>query len=81
MINSYFPGEPKTPVVKTEIPGPASQEYIAKLNKVFDTRSLNMLADYSKSIGNYIVDPDAILYWTCKSSYNETVALYLPWGS
>jgi 4-aminobutyrate aminotransferase/(S)-3-amino-2-methylpropionate transaminase len=25
---------------------------------VFDTRSLNMLANYEKSYGNYIADPD-----------------------
>ncbi|KAI2468550.1 4-aminobutyrate aminotransferase [Annulohypoxylon bovei var. microspora] len=58
MVNSYFSGEPEAPVVKTDIPGPASKEYISKLDKVFDTRSLNMLADYTKSIGNYIADPD-----------------------
>ncbi|KAI5864658.1 4-aminobutyrate aminotransferase [Durotheca rogersii] len=53
-----FYNEPDAPVVKTEIPGPISQEYIAKLDKVFDTRSVNIITDYSKSIGNYIVDPD-----------------------
>lgn len=58
MVSSFYPGEPEGPVVKTDIPGPASKEHIAKLNKVFDTRAVNMLADYTKSIGNYIVDPD-----------------------
>ncbi|KAI0115342.1 4-aminobutyrate aminotransferase [Daldinia grandis] len=58
MASSYLPGEPERPVLKTEIPGPASKEYITKLTQVFDTRSLNMLADYTKSVGNYIVDPD-----------------------
>ncbi|KAI1501051.1 aminotransferase class-III-domain-containing protein [Biscogniauxia marginata] len=58
MASSYYAGEPEGPVVKTDIPGPKSQEHIAKLDKVFDTRSLNMLADYTKSFGNYIVDPD-----------------------
>ncbi|KAI0603167.1 aminotransferase class-III-domain-containing protein [Biscogniauxia sp. FL1348] len=58
MVSSYFAGEPEGPVTKTDIPGPKSQEAIAKLDKVFDTRSLNMLADYTKSFGNYIVDPD-----------------------
>ncbi|KAK8090209.1 hypothetical protein PG997_005170 [Apiospora hydei] len=46
------------PELKTAIPGPKSQEHIAKLDKVFDTRSLNMLADYTQSFGNYFVDPD-----------------------
>ncbi|CAD6442890.1 8a15c986-9142-4186-a56d-a48e0b6bd143 [Sclerotinia trifoliorum] len=51
-------GEPEAPVVKTAIPGPESQKAIAELDKVFDTRSVNMLADYQKSVGNYIADPD-----------------------
>ncbi|ETS80180.1 4-aminobutyrate aminotransferase [Pestalotiopsis fici W106-1] len=58
MVSSYYQGEAQGPVVKTDIPGPKSQEAITKLDTVFDTRSLNMLADYTKSFGNYIVDPD-----------------------
>jgi 4-aminobutyrate aminotransferase / (S)-3-amino-2-methylpropionate transaminase len=58
MVSSYYQGEAEKPVVKTDIPGPKSQEAITKLDTVFDTRSLNMLADYTKSFGNYIVDPD-----------------------
>jgi 4-aminobutyrate aminotransferase/(S)-3-amino-2-methylpropionate transaminase len=58
MASSFYDGEPEGPVLKTEIPGPKSQEHISKLDQVFDTRSLNMLADYNKSFGNYIVDPD-----------------------
>jgi len=54
----YFPDEPARPIVKTAIPGPQSKKAIAELDKVFDTRSLNMLADYQKSFGNYIADPD-----------------------
>jgi 4-aminobutyrate aminotransferase/(S)-3-amino-2-methylpropionate transaminase len=53
-----FTGEPSGPVVKTQIPGPKTQEAIDELNEVFDTRSINMLADYTKSKGNYISDPD-----------------------
>ncbi|KAI0017319.1 4-aminobutyrate aminotransferase [Xylariomycetidae sp. FL0641] len=58
MASSFYPGEPDRPTIKTEIPGPKAKEYLAKLNQVFDTRSTNMLADYTKSSGNYIVDPD-----------------------
>ncbi|KAI1815291.1 aminotransferase class-III-domain-containing protein [Poronia punctata] len=58
MASTFYSGEPDAPVVKTDIPGPKSQEIITKLDKVFDTRSLNMLADYTQSTGNYIVDPD-----------------------
>jgi 4-aminobutyrate aminotransferase/(S)-3-amino-2-methylpropionate transaminase len=54
----FFPDEPTGPIVKTAIPGPESKKAIAELDKVFDTRSLNMLANYQKSFGNYIADPD-----------------------
>ncbi|KAG9232250.1 putative 4-aminobutyrate aminotransferase [Amylocarpus encephaloides] len=55
---AFFPGEPAGPIVKTAIPGPESRKAIEDLHKVFDTRSLNMLANYSQSFGNYIADPD-----------------------
>lgn len=55
---AYFPNEPQSPIVKTQIPGPQSTKAIERLTKVFDTRSLNMIADYTKSVGNYIADPD-----------------------
>jgi 4-aminobutyrate aminotransferase/(S)-3-amino-2-methylpropionate transaminase len=48
----FFPDEPADPIIKTEIPGPESKKAIEKLSKVFDTRSLNMMADYSRSYGN-----------------------------
>ncbi len=54
----FFPGEPTGPVVRTAIPGPQSKKAIAELDKVFDTRSLNMIANYDKSFANYIADPD-----------------------
>ena len=57
-MSAYAGWEPEGPSVKTEIPGPKSKEAIQKLDEVFDTRSLNMLTDYKKSVGNYIVDPD-----------------------
>ena len=57
-FSSIFPNEPSGPTVKTEIPGPLSQTYIKDLHEVFDTRSLNMLTDYTKSVGNYIADPE-----------------------
>ena len=54
----FFPNEPAGPIVKTAIPGPQSKKAIEELDKVFDTRSLNMIADFQKSFGNYIADPD-----------------------
>ncbi|KAH6890497.1 aminotransferase class-III-domain-containing protein [Thelonectria olida] len=54
----FFPNEPEAPSVKTAIPGPKTKQHIDELTEVFDTRSMYMLADYTKSVGNYIVDPD-----------------------
>ncbi|KAK3340957.1 aminotransferase class-III-domain-containing protein [Neurospora tetraspora] len=59
MASSFYDNwEPEGPTVKTEIPGPKAKEAIKELDEVFDTRSLNMLTDYPKSVGNYIADPD-----------------------
>lgn len=55
---TLFADEPSGPIVKTQIPGPQSSKAIERLTKVFDTRSLNMIADYRASKGNYIADPD-----------------------
>jgi 4-aminobutyrate aminotransferase/(S)-3-amino-2-methylpropionate transaminase len=54
----FFPDEPAGPVVKTVIPGPKSKQAIEELDRVFDTRSLNMIANYNQSFGNYIADLD-----------------------
>lgn len=54
----YFPNEPTAPSVQTAIPGPKNKAAAAELDEVFDVRSLNMLADYSQSVGNYIADLD-----------------------
>ncbi len=54
----FFADEPVGPQVRTAIPGPNSKEAIANLDRVFDTRSLNMLANYQQSYGNYIADLD-----------------------
>lgn len=55
---AFFPNEPAKPTVKTQVPGPEGTKAIKELGEVFDNRSVNLLADYSKSVGNYIVDPD-----------------------
>ncbi|MCJ1256701.1 4-aminobutyrate transaminase [Lignoscripta atroalba] len=54
----FFPDEPFSPQIRTAIPGPQSKKAIEELDRVFDTRSLNMLANYQNSFGNYIADLD-----------------------
>jgi 4-aminobutyrate aminotransferase/(S)-3-amino-2-methylpropionate transaminase len=55
---SFFPDEPTGPTIRTEIPGPESRKAIAQLDKIFETRSLNMMTNYQNSYGNYIADLD-----------------------
>ncbi|KAL8699158.1 MAG: hypothetical protein Q9224_001533 [Gallowayella concinna] len=55
---AFIPNEPTKPHIRTEIPGPISRKAIADLNRVFDIRSLNMMANYQNSFGNYLADPD-----------------------
>lgn len=57
----YFPDEPQAPIIRTEVPGPKGREAIKYLDTIFDTRSLNMMANYPESIGNYIADLDGNL--------------------
>lgn len=54
----FFPDEPVKPHMRTAFPGPESKKAIEDLDKVFDTRSLNMMANYQNSFGNYIADLD-----------------------
>ena len=54
----FFPDEPTGPIIRTEIPGPESKKAIAHLDRIFETRSLNMMTNYQDSYGNYIADLD-----------------------
>ena len=38
--------------MRTEIPGSESKKAIERLGRVFDIRSLNMMANYNQSYGN-----------------------------
>jgi 4-aminobutyrate aminotransferase/(S)-3-amino-2-methylpropionate transaminase len=58
MSSFYQSWEPEGPTMTGAFPGPKAKEATVHLDKVFDTRSMNMLADYKKSHGNYIADPD-----------------------
>ncbi|KJR80779.1 4-aminobutyrate aminotransferase [Sporothrix schenckii 1099-18] len=57
-LSTLLADEPSGPSIQVAIPGPKAKAVADDLNAVFDTRALNMVADYRKSHGNYIVDPD-----------------------
>lgn len=54
----FVPGEPKGPQVLTEIPGPRSKDLLSKMDKIQPAASVQLFADYQKSLGNYLVDVD-----------------------
>lgn len=55
---SLVQGEPNGPKVKTPIPGPKSKQLISELNTLQQAGSVQLFANYEKSIGNYLVDVD-----------------------
>ena len=59
--HKFFPNEPDAPQIRTAIPGPKSKIAIQDLDRVFDTRSVSLLANYNDSVGNYIADLDGNL--------------------
>ncbi|XP_030753211.1 4-aminobutyrate aminotransferase, mitochondrial-like [Sitophilus oryzae] len=56
------PGEPKGPNIVTAVPGPASKKLIADLNTINQSGSVQLFADYDKSIGNYLIDVDGNVF-------------------
>lgn len=58
ITEKYFPNEPEGPKLVTAFPGPISTAKKESLGKVFDSRPAYFVADYQKSVGNYIVDVD-----------------------
>lgn len=50
---ALFNREPAAPRIRTtSLPGPEAQAAVSQLDRVFDTRSLNMLVDYDQCCGN-----------------------------
>ncbi|KAK9477532.1 aminotransferase class-III [Lipomyces japonicus] len=58
----YFPDEPARPIVRSAFPGPKSLARLGTLDEVFDTRAAYLVADYEKSVGNYLVDVDGNVF-------------------
>jgi 4-aminobutyrate aminotransferase / (S)-3-amino-2-methylpropionate transaminase len=50
--------EPTQSHVLTDVPGPRSLEYLAKLGKYQDTRTSQLVMDSKRSFGNYLMDID-----------------------
>lgn len=50
------------PEIKTEVPGPKTQELKARLSKLQRTEQLHMFCDFEKSKGNFLVDVDDNVY-------------------
>ncbi|CAH1112546.1 unnamed protein product [Psylliodes chrysocephalus] len=54
--------EPKSPNVKTEIPGPKSKALLKQLKLYQNVGNAELFGNYEKSIGNYLVDADGNIF-------------------
>ncbi|XP_050345699.1 4-aminobutyrate aminotransferase, mitochondrial [Nymphalis io] len=54
--------EPEKPEIKTPIPGPRTQALLKELSALQQADSVQLFADYDKSIGNYFVDADGNVF-------------------
>ncbi|CAB3242147.1 unnamed protein product [Arctia plantaginis] len=54
--------EPSHPHVRTSVPGPKSKELFKDLNSMQQASSVQLFADYDKSMGNYFVDADGNVF-------------------
>lgn len=57
-ILPFIAAEPKGPLIVTKIPGPLAIKAKEEMGKIQDTKAVNMMVDYDRSIGNYMVDAD-----------------------
>ncbi|XP_050664409.1 4-aminobutyrate aminotransferase, mitochondrial [Leptidea sinapis] len=54
--------EPQKPCIVTEVPGPKTKELLSQLSSMQQAGSVQLFADYDKSIGNYFVDADSNVF-------------------
>ncbi|CAG9771088.1 unnamed protein product [Ceutorhynchus assimilis] len=59
---SLVPGEPKEPQILTAVPGPKSLKLLEDLNSINQSSSVQLFANYDKSIGNYLIDVDSNVF-------------------
>ncbi|ODN06100.1 4-aminobutyrate aminotransferase, mitochondrial [Orchesella cincta] len=60
--STIIKGEPSGPSIKTAVPGPASKKLMQELAALQQSGSVQIFADYDKSIGNYLVDVDGNVF-------------------
>ncbi|PNF26502.1 4-aminobutyrate aminotransferase, mitochondrial, partial [Cryptotermes secundus] len=56
--SAFIAGEPEGPTVKTDVPGPKSKQLLNELSVIQQAGSVQLFADYERSLGNYLVDVD-----------------------
>jgi 4-aminobutyrate aminotransferase / (S)-3-amino-2-methylpropionate transaminase len=75
-LDRLYAKEPIKPRLVTEIPGPKSTEYLAKLNRHQDTRASHLVMDSRKSFGNYLTDIDGNTFLDFHAQISSTAIGY-----
>ncbi|CAH2086500.1 unnamed protein product [Euphydryas editha] len=57
-LSKISQSEPEKPEIKTAVPGPKTKALYKELSALQQAESVQLFADYDKSIGNYFVDAD-----------------------
>lgn len=55
---TYVPNEPTAPQLLTAVPGPRTKQLQEELSSVQQAGTVQIFADYERSLGNYLVDVD-----------------------
>nr|XP_054763552.1 4-aminobutyrate aminotransferase, mitochondrial-like [Lytechinus pictus] len=77
------PDEYDGPLVKTQVPGPKTQELLQRMDNITrNTGTIQLFADYKASKGNFLVDVDGNRYLDCFNQISSVpLGMFIPFIS